>query len=296
MAADLVNYQWELGGVVFGVDSPVQHEADATPGTYSWRTQDQQTPGRDANSFGRDLIEPGTWAFKLFVDGKDEANALEILEDLGDIWRGDDVRSRVGAVKELRYRLGGRTRVCYGRPRRFDYTLNNAFMSGYIPVTADFKMASELYFDDFENYIDVGFLQPTTGGFEAPFITPLTTENIGGPNVPYTFAVGGRKPTPMMIDFKGPLTNNPSLQIDGRFVAQLQRDVPDGVTVTVDARPWVSAVYREDDAGVAGILSPRSRMPDMKLSVGTHVATLGGSSPTGTGKCRIRWRPAYPTV
>lgn len=294
MAADLANYQWELGGVVFGVDSPVGHEADATPGTYSWRTQDQATPGRDAISFGRDLIEPGTWAFRLFVDQKNESTALTVLEQLNHVWRAKGVRDTAGAVMPLRYRLGDRTRVCYGRPRRFDYTLNNQFMSGYIPVTADFKLTSELYFDDFESYIDVGFLAPTTGGFEAPVVTPLTTE-ASPAQVPYTFAVGGVEDAPMMIDFHGPLSDV-SLQIDGQYVVQLQQDVAHDTVLTVDARPWVSAVYRQDGGGVAGVLSPRSRMPDMVLSPGTHVATLGGASSTGTGKCRIRWRSAYPTV
>lgn len=292
--ADLANFQWELGGFVFGLDAPIQHEADASPGTYTWRTQDSQSPGRDANSFGRDLIEPGTWAFRLFTDMQNEAGALETLEELGDIWRGDGVRETSGAVMPLRYRLAGRTRVCYGRPRRFDYTLDNQFMTGYVPITADFKLASELYFDDFESYIDVGFLAPTTGGFEVPFETPLTTE-MTGVHVPYSFSVGGRKPTPMVMDFHGPLTNA-SLQIDGVYVVQFQNDIPADTVVTIDARPWVSSIYREDGEGVAGLLSPLSRMPDMKLSPGMHVATLGGASPTGTGKCRIRWRGAYPTV
>lgn len=293
--AALQDYQWELGDVVFGLDTAIGHEADATPGSYSWRTQDSTIPGRDANHFGRDLVEPGTWAFKLFVDQHDEASALQTLEDLAHAWKGNAVRKTRGAVMPLRYRLAGRTRRVYGRPRRFDYTMDNAFMSGTLPITCDFKLASELYFDDFESSYTVTMNQESTTGGLSGILKGTLTSLSTSVSRPFTFAVGGREPAPMVVDFHGPL-NGGNLQIDGEYVIQFSGNIPAGVVVTVDARPWVASVYRQDGAGVAGLLSPLSRMPDMLLDVGTHTATLGGISPTGQAKAVIRWRSAFPTV
>ena len=63
----------------------------------------------------------------------------------------------------LRYRLNDRTRVVYGRPRKFDYTLDNKVFGGYIPITCDFKLASPLFYDDDESSIDVRTVATPSG-------------------------------------------------------------------------------------------------------------------------------------
>lgn len=294
MVAELRNYQWELGGVVFGYDCPVEHESDVAPPEYSPRTEDQQNPFSDGMTPGIDFFEPGSWQFKLWTDEETEGGALAALAQLKMAWRGDAYRKEPGQATGLRYRLADRTRVVYGRPRRFSAPLATQYLFGRIDITADFQTVSELFFDDFEDYIEVGHKEPTTGGFTAPFTFPLTSEE-GAATAPYTFAVGGELPTPALVDFVGPLDST-GLLIDGEPFIAFQQDIPAGVTVTVDARPWVTAVYRADGAPVAGLLSPRSRMPAMQLEPGVHTATLLGSSPTGTGRAKVRWRGAHPSI
>lgn len=292
--ADLLDYQWELGDLVFGVDRQIGHEADATPGTYTWRTRDTPSPIGDATAFGRDLIEPGTWAFKLFTDMHDAASALAVLEQAALQWRGDSVRSTPGEAMPLRYRLAGRTRVVYGRPRRFDAPLDNRLASGYVAITSDFKMASELYFDDIERNIPVLAIAPTTGGFTAPFTTPITTEEQLATR-PNQFTVDGVMPTPGIFEFTGP-SSDAFIEIDGDMRIQLTGTIPVGITVTVDARPWVMSAYRSDGAGVAGMIHRRTRLPRLLLAPGSHQATYGGYDETGASSARIRWRPAHPSV
>lgn len=294
MTVELLNYQWELGGVVFGYDCAVDHESDVAPPEYSPRTEDQQNPFSDGMTPGIDLFEPGSWQFKLFTNAEDEGTALESLAELRQVWRGDAYRKLPGEATELRYRLSNRTRVVYGRPRRFSAPLGVEYLSGRIPITADFQTVSELFFDAAEQSIPVGLQQPTTGGFTAPFTTPLTTDS-SPVNMPYTLEVGGELPTPTLVDFIGPLDST-GLLIDGEPYIRFQEDIPAGVTVTVDARPWVTAVYRQDGAPIAGWLSPRSRMPAMQLEPGFHTATLLGSSPTGLGRAQVRWRGAHPSL
>lgn len=292
---ELLDYQWELGGVVFGIDCPVDHETDVAPPPLGWRTDDQPNPGGDGINMGADYIDPASWSFKLFTNCQNETDALAALMDLRKAWRGDAYRKEPGKATTLRYRLAGRTRVVFGRPRRFEHPWGAEYLYGKIPITADFQTVSDLFYDDFENWIDVTFREPTTGGFVTPVTAPLQTAETGLSNGPFVFAVGGEQATSTMVDFVGPL-DAPGLEIDGEPYIQLKKDVPAGVTVTVDARPWVNSVLRSDGGGAAGMLSPRSRMPKMLLEPGSHSATLLGSTPTGTGKAKIRWRPAYPSV
>lgn len=295
---DLFNYQWELDGVVFGMGTDIEHEADVAPGEASWRTQDQSNPNGDGMIPGRDKIDPGVWSFKLWTNCDSEGEALAAVERLAGVWMADDVRSSPGKVLPLRYRLNDRTRVVYGRPRRFAAPLSSEFHSGRIAITCDFQTVSHLFFDDAENSLPrITAMAPTIGGFETPIVTPLSTlkTSVSQPN---TFTVGGSKPTPMVIDFHGPSTNA-LLDIDGLLQVRLSGDVAGDAagTVTVDARPWVMSAFRADGAGVPGLLSPRTRLPRLLLKPGTHVATYSADGDlTGTSYATIRWHSAYASV
>jgi hypothetical protein len=292
--AQLDDFQWELGDVVFGLDQPIAHEADSDPGSYSWRTQTVSNPGGDGRSFGVDLIDPGTWNFRLYTDCEDDREALAELAKIAKVWRGDAVRRTSGAVMALRYALGGRTRVVYGRPRRFSAPLDNRMTSGLIMITSDFELASELYFDDVENSIEVGTLPPSTGGFESDFETPLATEESDATQ-PYAFTVDGELPTPGIFEFKGP-AEDPWLLIDDSTLIKLRGTIAYDTTITVDARPWVMSAYRHDGAGVAGMLSRETILPRLLLEPGLHTAAYGGNDASGTSRATVRWRGAHPSV
>ena len=296
MAAVLKPNQWELGGVVFGAGCLIDQDPIATPPMYGVRTQDQAIPGRDGDAPGSDTFEPGVWKFSLWTNAANQDAALEALAELAMAWRGDAYRDLPGKSTELRYRIGSRaTRVVYGRPREFDYTLGPESLSGRIPITCNFKVMSELFYADYDDSQLVTHKEPETGGFVTPIIAPFSSLLTAGAGHPHTFTVTGKLPSPTTIQFQGPLDTS-GILIDGQPYVDFQRSIPAGVKVTVDARPWVMSVYRDDGAAVAGLLSPRSRMPKMLLKPGQHTATLLGTSPDGTGKAWIRVRPAYPTV
>jgi hypothetical protein len=295
MATELLNYQWELGGVVFGADCPVDHESDVTPAAAGRRTDDQPNPLGDGISMGQEYMDPGTWQFKLFTNCDSEAAALEALSELAVAWRGDTYRMLPNTVTTLRYRIANRIRCVFGRPRKFDAPLGAEYLSGQIKVTTDFQTVSDLFFDDNEESLEVTFREPETGGFTSDFVAPISTESSGVTDGPFPFVVGGELATPTVVDFIGPL-DRPGLEIDGEPYIQFLKDVPANITITVDPRPWINSVIRSGGGGAAGMISPRSRMPNMQLAPGSHSATLLGSTPTGTGHARIRWRGAHPTV
>lgn len=296
MAVELMPNQWELGGVVFGAGCAIEHEPTVQPPGMGRRTEDQPIPGHDGQAPGRDLFEPGVWGFQLYTNKDNLAEARQALRELGMAWRGDAYRKLPGRSTSLRYRIGDdQTFVVYGRPREFDYTLGPESLSGRIPITCNFKVMSELFYADYENYREVSHEEPVAGGFTAPFVPPIVVGQSSDPGHPHLFRVEGPLPTHTRIEFKGPLEDS-GLAIDGQPYIDFQTTIPAGVTVTVDARPWVRSVYRSDGAAVAGLLSPRSRMPKMLLDPGEHTATLLGTSSTGAGRAFIYARPAYPTV
>lgn len=290
---ELRSNQFELDGLVFGANVPIDVE-EFTPGSYGTRSQDTSSPIGDGNSFGRDYFEPDAWSFKLFTNVEDEVEALALRSQIAQVWRGDDVRTRPGAVLPLRYSLGGRTRIVYGRPRRFDAPIDTRMYGGFIAITCDFKLASELTFDDAERSVSIRATAPTIGGFSFPVTFPLITEATLATR-PNSFIVDTEQPTPMLVDFTGPSTDA-FLEIDGVRVIQLTGDIPPGITLTVDARPWVMSVYRSDGSGVGGMLSRRTRLPRLLLTPGPHQATYGGYDPTGASSAAVRWRKAYPSL
>jgi hypothetical protein len=289
----LQNYQWELDGVAFGADCPVDHEADSEPSSYSWRSQDTSNPSRDGMTPGKDLIEPGAWNFKLFTNCESEGEALDALQDLATVWRGDSVRKTPGAVLPLRYRLNSRTRRVYGRPRRFTAPLGPTLTGGAIMITSDFQTVSEMYFDDIEQSITVGRVAPATGGLLPPLASPLSTQ-LSSATRPNTVTIGGALPTPFWVEFAGPSTDA-FLDIDGIRVIQIRGDIG-AESITVDARPWIMSAYRADGTGMAHLLHPRFRLPGLELKPGSHQFTYGAVDFTGSSSAKVSWRGAYPSV
>ncbi len=295
MAVELQDNQWELGGLVFGKGCRIAHEPTVAPPGMARRKEDQQIPGRDGMSPGIDLFDPSEWKFQLYTDTHDQTDALLALSEIANVWRGDEYRQAPGQATSLRYRIGGRTRAVYGRPDLFDYTLGAEYLSGRIPITCTFQTVSELYFDDAEESMEVRHREPPSATLTWPITWPTTWSGETLSGLPYQFDVHGIEPTPVLIDFYGPLEGSGML-IDGKPFIDFQSNIPGGVKVTVDARPWVTSVWRSDGASAAGLLSPRSRMPQMLLSPGRHSATLLGTSSNGNGTALIRWQPANPSI
>lgn len=291
--ADLTEGQWELGGVVFGLGCPIQHEPNVSPGSAEVRTQNAINPVGDNIRMGRDRRTPGSWKFQLFTDQHDLTSALDTLDELATVWDAEDVRSTPDAVMALRYNLDGtRTRRVYGRPRRWTAPLDNRSLSGLIMITADFDMVSPLFFDDIEESEEVSSRPAeSTGGFTAPFVTPLTTLRSASP-IERSITVRGRKSTPMMLDFHGP-SLDPVFETP-YWKAALRGSIPANEVITLDARPWVMAAYRSDGTTVSADMIPRTTLlSDLTLPKGEHRVSHTSKDTSGQSKVTVRWHNAH---
>lgn len=286
---------FSLDGYKFGGanDPVVVVPGGFDPGVTNWRTQDADNPLGDAMRFGRDRLSPATWGFTLQTNLDTSTQALDAIEEIETVWKGDATRATPGAVQTLRYNLGGRTRRVYGRSRRFAPTISPLTFQGVSGALADFQKADTLHYDDTEYVVDISILAGRASGIKSPLIGPLTTV-AGGDRIDTIQEVGGNAPAPFIAIIYGPISN-PYIEGPGFFV-KLNTTLAYDQYAVIDTRPWAQTVIRNDGVSLGGKLSRLSRLTTARLNPGSASIKFGGTDLTGRAKCRFSWRPTYNSL
>lgn len=292
-APELDEFQFDLDGYVFGLGMPVFIDAEGfDPGDPDNITQDGSNPITGARAFGRDMHSAQTWTFACYLSTEDVESALAAAAAMGSKWR-DEKWLPADARAMLRYRIGGRTRCVFGKPRRFSFKPGNALLQGNLPPLATFDTVDVKHYDDVESFVDILKAPSISGGFEVPFEAPLVVE-VPANDVPQgSIEVGGDTSTGFAIDFFGPLTNG-SVKVGDEFTAGFTGTLQAGQSLTIDGRPWATSVTRTGGADV--VLSRDTRLNRAVVRPGNYQAVLSGSDETGTARCRVRWRNAHSTL
>lgn len=298
MATLLKDHQFEIlvdadddSGVPFGIGLPVSCNSDGfDPGSADWLVQDQDDPFTGATRMGRDVRKGPTWTWSLHVNRHSEEDALESLSDLAEAWSFDDRDG--GDVAAIRYRVGGRVRRVYGRPRRFAAPPNNAILSGMIPVTADFKLVDPNHYDDSPESVTVGTTYTSEGGFIFPVTFPVLT--LPGGYTAGQAQVSGRRKTWPIIRVNGPVVNPEILATN--WTLKMTANIGEGHYIEIDTRPWKRTVTVDGTSFVPGALSPQTRLRDLFLEPGPQSFGMRGISGTGTASATISWYPAYSSL
>jgi hypothetical protein len=305
--ADLNEMQFEIlpfadadEGIPFGIGLDVSCDAEGfKPGGPDWYTEDGENPINGATAFGRDHLTSTTWQWDLHVNRDRTSTAVESLGVLSSAWRAPEVREVVGAVTAIRYRLAGRDRRIYGRPRRFEYSPSNLILGGLIPISADFKTADCLHYDDEESNLVMSLQISSSGGTILPAVLPITTlpPGDGGDQA----VVGGDADTYPVIRFEGPITN-PSIECEawalslGGTGTVPTFTLAEGEYVEIDTRPWAQTVLFNGDTSVAGALGSRQWLSRMKLPPGRTEFAFHGAASSSGGTCEVRWRSAWNSL
>jgi len=285
---------FELGDLRFGGSEPIR-VSSFDPGNVEIRTQDSDRAGGDGAFFGRDFFGSQTWTWEIFTDaweGDLEENyvqALDLAEEFSAVWHG--TRFEPNEVMPCRYRIGGRWRRVYGRPRRLvgpDGGIVTA--QGRAELTADFLRADRLHYDDEESSITVRKRSSTVGGFLVPFVAPIVLEQPTEGYMPSAFTVGGKAPTYPVIEITEAgadpwvATEDWRLELEGTFA-------PTDV-LTIDTRPWARMVMR-NGVPITGVLPPRTLLEDIVLRPGPNTFAYGGWGDSASAQATMRWRNAY---
>lgn len=287
----LQDQQFEIGDTRFGGTLDLVKLDSLDVGSASFDVQDQDNPFGPTTYFGRDTLRGPEWTFEMVTDGGVAgtiADARRAAEALALEWRSpyhhDENRLQV-----LRYSLGGRTRRVYGRGRKFDMDVVPLSFSGTAPISATFKLAENIYYDDFAQSISIPIVAPTQAGLIAPLKAPLTTAG------QTQFAqrgieIGGTVPTPVTVTFQGPVLR-PWVR-SGNFFIQYDYGLAADQLLTVTGFNELKAI---DNFGrnLTGKMSHRTRMSNVRIGPGMQYFTFGGTDDTGSASATISWRNAY---
>lgn len=290
MSVTLEDYQFELEGYAWGQGLPIfVDEEGFDPGDPEVETQDGRNPITGSRMFGRDTQSGPTWTWAMHVDQTDATTALASLAEMAATWRNTASRLDSGDVVALRYAVADRTRLVYGRPRRFSYKPNNLLLGGTVPPMATFDCVNALHYDDTWSEVDVRLLPSSSGGFTVPFTVPLQLVSEGsGATKPVV--IDGDAPTEPVVTFYGP-AQNPAVTI-GDFTIGLTGQVYAGEVITVDARPWAMTVTDQRGASRGEMLSRKTRLTQARLSPGQYQAVVSGIDITGAAHVTVGWRNA----
>lgn len=263
------------------------------PGSFSIRDQDIAGVVGDYRSFGSDRKVPPTWGWQLWTDQTTPEDALEWTELLAQVWDNEVRKSPEGAVA-LQYKVGGRLRRVYGRPRNFTPTPDRV-QNGRIHITADFVLSEDAYYDEEEESVIARLAPAYVAGAGIVLPQPLPWVFTTQPQ-PKTeqMIIKGSKATWVDVVFHGPMTN-PWVQIGG-LTWGLLGVIGTNDSVTLSGKPWSMGVRRASGAYVPGWLDPRSRLSALQMDPGSYSVQFGGWDNTGSGSVELRWRKAHRSL
>jgi hypothetical protein len=242
------------------------------------------------------------WSFEAFVDAPNAEQALGWVDMCAEAWDAEYIRETPGAVMALQYKVAGRLRRIYGRPRNFQAPPGPLIQNGRVPVSMEFHRVEDVSYDDDEQGTLIrmgrsGEVRPSPWRFPLRFPTSIKT--VAEPRTEQVL-IGGRLRTWLVISIRGPVIN-PWVQI-GPHRWQLTGEVPGGRTAHLSGLPWMQTVYMDDGSflpesgnGVfrPDMLDPRSRLAHLRFEPGQYAATFGGYDTTGSATAEVRWRNAY---
>lgn len=220
------------------------------------------------------------------LQGRSNLNALSKLRT---IWRADSVRGQAGAVAALYRQTEDRTRVAYGRPRRFAPAHSKLFRQGYTPVVADFQCVDDRWYSSTSTVVTVQKswrpLQPSAG----PVIKPPPLVDARG-----SVTMRGDTATWPIITINGPAVN-PVVTIGDQVRVKVLTFVKAGEWVRVDPRPWVRTVRLSTGASVGHLLDRTStRLAEMFVPPGTYAFGADFDFGIGSwGPVTCSWQDAY---
>lgn len=289
--------QWRLlypgADYTFGTgDLPVFNRTPPEIGSLDIRTSDVDRPRSDGRAFGVDYLGGQTLSFHLGVRATSDAEVRAETAKLRNLWRADVVRLTPGAVAELHAEYAGRTRIVYGRPRRFDPDFSDSAVNNLVDVLADFACVDDVYYGAEEGGTTVALVSEPSGGLLAPLASPLGTTRTSDRSV--SIDVETELPAWPIIEIEGPITQ-PVIEVVGVWRMEIRTSLAEDQTLVIDTRPWVRSILRNGSASLAGSLRG-TRLTDAGLPPGRHEIALRGQDSTGTAIARVRWRGSYSSL
>lgn len=276
------------GGLLFGTQStgyvtlshPSKEPGDGGGSEFARMREDGVQYGEEYDGAASVAFEVGVLTDRDPTDPSGaNGDALDLFEST---WRSPRWRNRFGAYGVLRSNMKGRTRRCYGRPRRFAATEDGLAKKGYSTFLCDFSVQDGKWYDDVAT-------TATTPAAGAPGGQRQTSITVGGTQDAWPVVTmrpgSGSLISPVVT--LGPLV----LSLPGAGFTGAN------ASLTIDGRPWRRQFVRNNDPSLpTGGIVPSggsTLLRDFHLPAGTHQLTLTADTLPANATVSVEWRNAW---
>lgn len=296
---ELIDWQYELGGVLMGADTPIQVIETTGLGRPPSRENDTDQPSMDGTFPGPDYYTGRQVQFDAAVRiPGDPAACHDVVEALQAEADDPEVRLTGGATMTLRMKRPGRpVKLLNGRLRKVDPEYARV-IHGYVPLDLEFMATDPTFYADDETTTELPLGWLTGGGFAAPVVAPIYVQSgttaADRPGWATNQGTGAAWP---VIRITGPVaTVTVTHAASGRQLSLPTLNLSAGQWVEIDTRPGHLTVTRDNGGNASTLLSPSSRIDLFSLPPGQSEMRWTGFDNTNTARLRLTWRDAYTAL
>lgn len=297
---ELVDWQYDLGGVLMGARTQVNVMETTGLGRPPTRDNDVDIPNGDGVFPGPDYWAARQVQFDAAVKVvADPAACHDLVAALQAAAADPAIRLAGGETMPLRIKRPGRVvKRLNGRLRKVDPEFKQAIY-GYVPVDIEFLATDPTFYGDAEQTVEIPLGWLSGGGFIAPVVAPiLVTSGATSADRPGWTTNGGDADAWPVIRVTGPCSNVTITQAETGRVLSLPTLVLASTSewVELDTRPGRVSVVRENGGNAEALLSAASRLDLFSLPPGLTEVRWTATDPTNTSRLRLTWRDAYTAL
>ena len=292
---DLLSGQFAIGDLLLGRGTPYI-VSSFDPGSPDFTSGDVNLAGEDGTISGRDTIAGPVFAIEMTVDCQSPSDGRQKWQALQSSWRNPALRASPFSVTTFAAMYQSDVPVvAFGRPRKLDLADGTFLRVGRVDLQAEFQASDWRWYSAEEKTLTLSLIPSDFGsGITWPVTWPVTWGTYSE-SLADVVQNEGPSDTWPVITFKGPVVN-PQLTIVGSnltigYSGQLLSDQ----SITLDTRPWARSALNQSGGSVAGSLTG-NRLGEFILPSGPTVMKFQGTDATGTSRCEIRYRDAFPTL
>lgn len=296
MPLDLIDYQYDLGGVVIGAGTSVDVIEVTGLGRPPVRDSDVDQPSMDGQFAGPDYWAGRQIQFDAAVRIPGDAAAChDMVATLQAATDAAAVRLAGGQGMNLRIKRPGRpVKALTVRARKLDPEYKQV-IHGYVPLDIELLAHDPTFYADDVSTTELPLGWLTGGGFAAPVVAPIYVQDgtTAADRPGWVTNTGDADAWPV-IRITGPCAHVTVTHVaSGRTLAFPTLNLAAGRWIEVDTRPGYRTVTFDNGGNATTYLSPSSRIDLFSLPPGTSEMRWTAFDNTNTSRLRVTWRDAY---
>ena len=296
MPLDLVDWQYDIGGVLIGRGTTVNVIEVTGLGRPPVRDSDVDQPSMDGQFAGPDYWAGRQIQFDAAIKIPGDTSAChDMVATLQAATDAAAVRLVGGQGLTLRMKQPGRpVKRLTVRARKLDTELKQ-IIHGYVPLDMEFLAHDPTFYADEESTTELPLGWLTGGGFAAPVVAPIYVQDgtVAADRPGWVTNNGDADAWPI-LRITGPCSTVTITHVaSGRALALPTLNLAAGRWVEIDTRPGYRTVTWDNGGNASTYLSPGSRIDLFALPPGESEMRWTAFDSTNTARLRVTWRDAY---